>query len=256
MQQTRTDNNYIVTGIPRSGTSLFSVILNGFENVVCLNEVLYNTHDLKAAYTSVREQIYRTKTYPNKFNANGELTTDTMRSTTGNNIQWRPLNKPVTKDFILGSKVNVPYLVFLGQFISMGFKIIAVVRHPLYTILSWMNTLGTNEYNIPHDERFRNIRFSDIDDKELCNIEVWKVYANLILQHEHNIHIFKYEDLIDNPEETVNSLSGILKAEFTGEMPDIADKNIRSRFTAAPRLDDLIKKGLHHYMVKFKYSDV
>lgn len=35
-------NNLIITGIVRSGMSLFSTLINLFEDTICLSEVLYD----------------------------------------------------------------------------------------------------------------------------------------------------------------------------------------------------------------------
>ena len=73
------DRNFIVCGIARSGTSLFSVLMNSFDNVVCLNEVFYNVITLPGAFLEIRERLLDRKPIPNKFTDSGELATDSLR---------------------------------------------------------------------------------------------------------------------------------------------------------------------------------
>ena len=70
--------NLIVTGMPRSGTSLFSTIINKFENAVCLNEILYNVDSLPESFVEIRRRLISGEAIPNRYDRSGNLATDTQ----------------------------------------------------------------------------------------------------------------------------------------------------------------------------------
>ena len=59
------ERNLVIAGIPRSGTSLLSVILNEVEGIVSLNEVLYDVENLDKDFTIVRYNIINGKRITN-----------------------------------------------------------------------------------------------------------------------------------------------------------------------------------------------
>ena len=48
------DLDYVITGIPRSGTSLISTILSSSENSFCFNEVHYQIPVLPSFFSEMR----------------------------------------------------------------------------------------------------------------------------------------------------------------------------------------------------------
>ena len=71
--------DYVVTGIPRSGTSLMSTILSSSENSFCFNEVHYQIPVLPSFFSEMRKRIENGLPVINKINEKGKLTTDTQR---------------------------------------------------------------------------------------------------------------------------------------------------------------------------------
>jgi len=73
--------NLIVTGIPRSGSSLFSVLINSIENAVCLNEIVYDVLKLPSAFEEIRKRLVLKTPIPNKYDSSGVLTSNTQDGT-------------------------------------------------------------------------------------------------------------------------------------------------------------------------------
>ena len=71
--------HYILTGIPRSGTSLVCRLMNLYDNSLCLNEIWYDTNKLVGWFFNIRAEALVKGTVPNRFDRNGNITTDTRR---------------------------------------------------------------------------------------------------------------------------------------------------------------------------------
>ena len=70
----KTDLDYVITGIPRSGTSLMSTILSSSENSFCFNEVHYQIPVLPSFFSEMRTRIESGLPVINKVNEKGKLT--------------------------------------------------------------------------------------------------------------------------------------------------------------------------------------
>ena len=77
-KSTPSDLDYVITGIPRSGTSLMSTILSSSENSFCFKEVHYQIPVLPSFFSEMRTRIKSGLPVINKFNEKGKLTSDTQ----------------------------------------------------------------------------------------------------------------------------------------------------------------------------------
>ena len=70
--------NIIVTGITRSGTTLFTKLLNDIPNVVCFNEIgyFYDIRHIPLSFAMMRWRLVTGKTVPNVYDVDGNNTTD------------------------------------------------------------------------------------------------------------------------------------------------------------------------------------
>ena len=139
-------NDFIVTGISRSGTSMFTVMLDQLPNTVCLNEVLPKTVErLPEAFRVTRQRLLAGKRVWNKFSGDA-LATDTFDP--GVQREKRRPGKILDEGLCLGSKRNLPYLNQLSALVGLGYPIVAMVRDPVFTIASWRTTRA-QEKRIP-----------------------------------------------------------------------------------------------------------
>lgn len=174
--------DFVITGIPRSGTSLLSFLLNKTEGCVVFNEIHYNANTLPLFFRRRHKKLVGGRPIPNKFNEKGELTTDTLDR---KKVSVRKKNIPTRGDNLaLGSKVNIPYLKQINTILGHGYKVIAVVRNPVYTLGSW-NSKKVANIPIAHvvdsdmHPRWRDINFVS-DDKFERHAQIWEHYASLI----------------------------------------------------------------------------
>ncbi len=193
--------DFIITGIPRSGTSLLCSLMNDLPNVVCFNEVVYNIESIPAAFSVLRAMLLAKEPVPNK------LTTDTHATGKSANIKWETVSKPLNREVVIGLKADVPYLSRIQHIMSWGPKVIAMVRNPVYTIASWNlpKTAELNESDVRMDPRYRGFPFRT-GDKYNCQAEVWNYFATIIFELRSHLLIIKYEDLIERTAETVQKV--------------------------------------------------
>lgn len=237
----------IITGIPRSGTSLFSVLLNKIEDVVCLNEILYNVASLQEDFGTIRRDILSGKPIKNKYNENGDLTTDTMTSSSVKEV----CVSVKQENFIIASKVNVPYLFNLDKIKSYGFPIFVLVRDPVFTIASWSSEKAkgipeaqVGPYPDPISSRWKNIEFQS-DDPISRRAEIWNFLAGIILKHAKDIHLINYETLVSNTAGAISSFGTVMKTSLKGGWKIDFDGNLPSRFENEDL--DAIRKAVEKY---------
>ena len=83
----------------------------------------------------------------------------------------------------LGSKVNVPYLNKINQIEEYGYKIVAMVRDPVYTIASWNDTKVSNipEANVSGPTQHKRDIFSFSSETDIeRQLIIWKHYESII----------------------------------------------------------------------------
>jgi len=238
----RPEKTVIVTGIPRSGTSLFSALLNDLDNAVCLNEILYDVNLLPSAFAEIRRRLVVGEPIPNRYDSSGNLATDTQGS--GANVEER-IVQDVDENAVIGSKVNIPYLNQIQKILDYGYKVIALVRDPVYTIASW-NSEKANVIPEAHvgDEdmhpRWRNFRF-ETDNKIERQAQLWQHYANLLWKLRNTIKIIRYTELTDNTYEVMQYVCEYfgLKNSTTQSLKNM---NMPSRFANLDMISQAVMK--------------
>ena len=222
--------NYIVTGIPRSGTSLFSVLMNKLDNCVCLNEIAYDVPNLPQFFAEVRKCLLIGQPIPNKYYSDGGLATDTH----GGKVEvQRKVQTGVDENALIGSKVNIPYLGNIQQLLEFGYKIIALVRDPKFAIASWNSRKAGS---IPENQvmpgnlhpRWKNFPFRT-KDKYNRQVELWQYFADILWQHRDKIKIVRYEDLTEKTSQVMRDVCEYLGVVNTLAV-DVTNLNIASRY--------------------------
>lgn len=227
-------NNFVITGIPRSGTTLLCKLMNHIENVVCMNEIpaLYDVPNLSTSLCMLRTMLYMNKPVPMNVNLAGEIITDTQSQP--NKIGMKKVDVDFSKPIFVGSKINVPYLFQIDSILKQGLKVISVVRNPVYAIASWNKHANINEqYVMPEDfekwPRYSTFGFKS-DDKYERQAELWNYLAGIIVEKSHIA--IRYETLIDEAERVLGGCCLLLKASHktTKELPKLSNMNEDSRF--------------------------
>jgi glycosyltransferase involved in cell wall biosynthesis len=248
----RQDRNLIITGVPRSGTSLLSVIINGFTNAVCLNEIIYDVGSLPNAFSLIRQKLIDGEAVPNKFNESGDLTTDTQNSSvTLKNV----VIKNVDENVLIGSKVNIPYLNQLPLLLSYGYKTICLIRDPVYTIGSWCSSKASEipEAKVTDDDmhpRWRHFNFRTNDRIERM-VQIWSHYAQLLWNYRSILNILTYENLVSEHKREIEKLARFLEIESPPGNLNLKNGNIRSKY---PEIEEIIKKVNLFCPIKHKFG--
>lgn len=222
--------NFIITGIPRSGTSLVSSVIGSQKDVLVLNEPkeaflrlsqLPSFEGLELLHKDYLEKIILEEPITNKF-TNSKLTTDTAKE-----HSIKDYNPEVNiENFCLGSKNTLLYLANLKSFTKLSWPIIVMVRHPLDVLVSWRNSFPHLREALPSQMRVSNPDYpawSSRQREELKNLEsqspdvrrvlFWRLLARTILELRDNIIIWKYEDFVLKSELYLNNFMQELKHE-------------------------------------------
>jgi hypothetical protein len=231
--------DYIVTGIPRSGTSLVSAILSSSSNSVCFNEIHYDIPTLPAFFTEMRYRISSHQSVVMMLDEGGTTTTDTQKGDEVSKTNSLIVDKE--QDIHLGSKVNIPYLDKIQSIQSMNYKIIAMVRDPVFNIASWNSNEvdGIPESRVDGDEQHpRWNKFSFTNESRLeRQVMIWDNYAEIIdsLSDEHLV--VRYEYLISNPSRVISELCDFLDINKPAAIPELIDGNDEKKY---PHLEEII----------------
>jgi hypothetical protein len=189
--------NVILTGFPRSGTSLFSALLGEIDNAVCLNEISPTPWHFHF-FGRVRRRIEEGRPIPNQYEASGELTTNTRGARV--RTETRVVTVRDRKNFVLAQKYTLPYLNRLEQLCEEGWRVWVLVRDPRFALGSWRTCpahWGISRL-VPPDVLLAHIPFTT-DDPDRRRVEVWNHYARVIDSLRGRLEIVRYEDLVADP---------------------------------------------------------
>ncbi len=196
----REDRDLILTGIPRSGTSLLCAMVNNLPNACCVNEVFYRVDALPISLARVRYCLVNGWPIPNKRAGGGRVTTNTLRDEA--QLSFAMESGEFDSTALIATKVNVPYLNALSHLIGMGFRIVAMAREPLFTIASWNTSAAHHspEYRVTSEDLHRRWATFDFETEDRLErqAQIWLHYASLILQatKSGDIGLWLYENVV------------------------------------------------------------
>jgi hypothetical protein len=119
--------------------------------------------------------------------------------------------------FLLAMKHNAPYTAALPHFLAQtDLDVLAIIRHPVPTILSWRSLagLGPGELPIsrgrlPSAERLwpeLHRRGRSADDLLSRQVQIYELICRRFLQHRDKICLLRYEEIVLDPELVERSL--------------------------------------------------
>ena len=248
--------NVLITGIPRSGTTLVCSLLNKVPDVVALHEPM-NVWDFSQcrdaaalaeiissfcaeARRSLREHGFAISKHVGgeiRDNAAGDeidLTGARSRRTEHGKIQ---IDKSLPENFTLAIKHPLAFTALLEP-LSQHFECLAVVRNPLSTLASWnsLDWLKVKKGHAPiaekldHDLARSLASESDAIDRQIMILE-WSYarYRKFLGQEA----VLKYEDLITT---RARALSKFFPAA-TDLSEDLVSKNLNKHYDRALMVD-------------------
>ena len=248
--------NFILTGLPRSGTTLLCDMIDQLENVVCLNESLYQTESLPGDFCAVRNLLMANRPIPCRIYWDNIVKDELGKSiTTGG--ERRLVDKPIKPDVLIGSKVCSPYLVRLNYLIQNGWPLFAIVRHPSYTIGSWNRpqNKSLNVSRIPNDVQFSQFPFKHTE-KYKCQCEVWQALTNKIIHYQKFFTaIVRYEDLTNDPNNIMGIIAKLLGADSKPDYEPLKNYNDKDRYPDFDKINEAVSE-LCPAMKHFGYEPI
>jgi len=215
----RVDPDFVVTGIPRSGTSLFSSCLENLGEIIVINEPAEifaalarpGGHGLASYYDALRKAVLTGQTVPNKVDSSERLVEDTLISDVRQDVRY----VRERDDFPLGTKNTLAYLNRIEQIAQCmpTSRIFCCIRNPVSTIASWTRSfehlrsattgnarIGTSGDPYMSELEKRQLRQVEAEsDTDVRRALWWNFLANRILKNIDRIELIRYEDFAKDP---------------------------------------------------------
>jgi len=235
--------DFVLTGIPRSGTSLLSSLLCEPEDCFCFNEIHFDVVTLPFFFMRMRKKLLAGELVPNRTSREGEVATDTQEK--GVSVQEIGVAGK-SRRLVLGSNVNILYLNQFDSMLSYKYKVLVVVRNPLFTLASWNSEKASAipEARITGEDlnsRWKNVHFSSQDNLDR-QAEIWEHYANLIWSLRDQVKIIRYEMLTENQHDVLEEITHYLGISSPGTLRKLRNLNIRSRYANLETVHHAVEK--------------
>ncbi|MGE0755079.1 MAG: sulfotransferase [Alphaproteobacteria bacterium] len=211
--------NIIVTGIPRTGTTLACALIDSMPDCVCLNEPHWQVSaqlggDAQALAFWLQEDFARLRGHllaehpvPDRRNDDGRAITNFFRhgKPADDHSMTLFIRAGLTPQFTLAMKHNALYLAALPYLARMSdFTVIAIIRHPVATLASWRRVaLPVNQGRMPHAAIYWPEVKAITDSHEDALVKQVKLYDTICARlHElkGTLHILPYETMVEKPE--------------------------------------------------------
>jgi len=165
----------IITGVPRSGTTLAAAIIDQTPNCLCLSEPDNHVDLMNGAaspedfvsrlcreFETVRRTILSGGSVLDRRRADGAPVTDYFSDPLSDGrrelaVTTRGIHRSrLSPDFVLGVKHNALYTAVLPEIVQSGrFRVVAIIRDPVSVLVSWqMLDLPISRGRLPAGERF------------------------------------------------------------------------------------------------------
>jgi hypothetical protein len=193
----------IITGVPRSGTTLAAAIIDQTPNCLCLSEPDNHVDLMNGAaspedfvsrlcreFETVRRTILSGGSVLDRRRADGAPVTDYFSDPLPDGrrelaVTTRGIHRSgLSPDFVLGAKHNALYTAVLPEIVQSGrFRVVAIIRDPVSVLVSWqMLDLPISRGRLPAGERFwpelAALGRADLDltDKQIriCNLLLYR----------------------------------------------------------------------------------
>ncbi len=205
--------DFLITGIPRSGTSLVCSLLDRQSRWLVVNEPVEvfdlleqrpDASGLALMHAQLRERIYRGEPIFNKV-VNGKVVSDTVLR--DERVLYHP--ELGSNDFWLGSKNTLVYTAALPLIHNLGWPVLATVRHPLDSLASWRNTFDhlrearVDTFAVANPSfagwsSSQRVALEEIvrqSDAALRRVLLWRLLVRALLDNAHWLTLWRYEDL-------------------------------------------------------------
>lgn len=219
------DKPLLITGIPRSGTTLLTALADCQPDSVALNEPRWQFQWAESNLQTsgpedfarwlvgdcavIRRRLLDGVPIPERRLPDGSAVTNYYRLTPQQEnarpeFQVIPFTRPgLSPDFRLAVKHNGLYLSALPQLIeTQAFTILAVVRHPVGVLASWNAVpIPLGEGKMPGALYWKNMMALTASPMELLEkqVRMYDLACKRLLAARPQIHLLRYEDIMADP---------------------------------------------------------
>ncbi len=253
--------NIIITGPPRSGTTLTCHLLNKLKDVVALHEPMNlrmfssreeGLKNIPLFFHEMRELIQKegkaiSRVKDGKIPDNPFLSGSKMRKSIVKKEVFSLPNPPDGPDFTLAIKHNAHFSFLLEELVK-DFECFAIIRNPLAVVASW-NTIKApvSEGNLKvlkglDPQLEKNLwKIPDVIDRQIQLIDILFGHLNSLEKRQ----IITYEDIIETGGQALYPISSDasslneklsntnLKKRYPGELMEVIYKKLIKKNTAS-----------------------
>jgi len=243
----------LITGIPRSGTTLAASLVDRLQNTICVNEPgrYYNwtggCQDSKQFarlcmwdLERMRRRVIAGGTVLDRREHDGSVPTNYFDETgPRRDLRMLSVGRPgANEELLMAIKHNEPFTSVLSELCSINeVRIVALIRHPIPTILSWQARgipLSTGQLSAGYRFWPEALAIRDAGKSVLeVQAKMYELYCTRYLENRDRIAIVKYEDLIADP--------GIFE-RFTGRALCGGPRIIKANLTRRNHLEENIAR--------------
>jgi hypothetical protein len=218
--------NVLLTGIPRSGTTLAGALIDSLPDTVCISEPPWHWHRatggkldigpdpdgsvfarwLVGDFVAMRAKLLRGETVQDRRAADAAPLTNYHDAGAGSAAATATRHfsrSGLSPDFTLAVKHNGPYLTALQQLLDLEwFTVVAIVREPVAVIHSWRSLKLPVSRGRMHDAARCWPELEQATSHGSVLQRQVRIY-DLICQRLHllreRIHIIRYEAMVEQP---------------------------------------------------------
>ena len=213
----------ILTGVPRSGTSLAAAIIDQAPDSLCLSEPDRHVDLMREAasaedfvarlsreFDAIRQTVLAGGSVPDRRRADGAPITNYFTDPLPNRRREAAFTiRNVTRlglsaDFVLGVKHNALYSAVLPEIVgSARFRVVAIVRDPVALVMSWRSLdLPISRGRLPAGERFwpelGSLCRAELELTEK-QIRICDLLFGRFLRWADRVEILRYEEFVTDP---------------------------------------------------------
>lgn len=215
--------NVILTGIPRSGLTVFGALADCLPNVVCLNEPKWQQRKsqqikkpmpyckwLVGDFAWRRMQLLNKKPVRDLRAPDGKPILDSIKDPRLNKTETADatvafIREDLDKDFTLIMKHHALYTALLPTLSEFQhFRIIAVIRHPYDVIKSWqtLDNRSVASGKLPQAAKYwHEIGRISLEENDLVTrmVQIYDAFCQRYYELQEKIEIVRFEDIARNP---------------------------------------------------------
>lgn len=257
-------NFLLVTGIPRSGTTLACALLDRLDAVACLSEpdehvqLMRQARNaaefaalLKDSLAQTRTSLIEGKPLVERHKADGAALTNYFSEpdrTGCRKVAYsiEPRQRPrQSTQVLVCSKHNALYTAALPELLGNGaFRIMAIVRDPVAVLRSWRSlNLPINSGRLPAAEKFwpemRELCAADIP-LLVKQIQIYNLFCQRFTDYRQHIRLVRHEDLLDDCTPIAAAAGREMSSEIDRQWRQMVDRKYQQR-PAHPTLTDAVR---------------